>query len=37
VEHIVSPEASVELIPGDGLNIGVGVAVTLPLVCCSSK
>jgi hypothetical protein len=35
--HVVSPEASFELILGDGLNIGVGVAVSLPLVCCSSK
>jgi hypothetical protein len=35
--HIMSPEASLELIPGDGLNIGMGVTVSLPLVCCSSK
>jgi hypothetical protein len=35
--HVVSPEASFELILGDGLNIGVGVVVSLPLVCCSSN
>jgi hypothetical protein len=29
----VSPEVSLELIPDDSLNVGVGVAVSLPLVC----
>jgi hypothetical protein len=33
----VSSETSLKLIPGDGLDIGVGVAVGLPLVCCGSK
>jgi hypothetical protein len=33
----VSPEVSLELIPGDSLDVGVGVAVSLPLVYCSSK
>jgi hypothetical protein len=37
VGHVVSPEVSFELIPGDGLNIGVGVAVSLPPVCYGSK
>jgi hypothetical protein len=32
--HVVSPEASLELIPGDSLDVGVGVAVSLPLVYC---
>jgi hypothetical protein len=35
--HVVSPEASLELIAGDCLNTGVGVAVSLPLIYCSSK
>jgi hypothetical protein len=35
--HVVSSEMSLELIPGDSLNIGVGVAVSLPSICCDSK
>jgi hypothetical protein len=31
--HIVSSKMSLELILGDILDIGVGVAVSLPLVC----
>jgi hypothetical protein len=37
IGHVVSSETSLKLIPGDGLNIGVGVAVGLPPVCCGSK
>jgi hypothetical protein len=37
VGHIMTLEASFELIPGDGLNIDVGVAVSLLPVCCGSK
>jgi hypothetical protein len=33
VGHIVSSEMSLELIPGDSLDVRVGVAVSLPLVC----
>jgi hypothetical protein len=35
--HVVSLEASFELIPGNRLNIGVGVVVYLPPVRCGSK
>jgi hypothetical protein len=35
--HIVSPETSLELIPLDSLDVGVGVMVSLPLVFCGSK
>jgi hypothetical protein len=37
VGHIVSPEASLELIPGDSFDIGVSVAVSLPPVSCNPK
>jgi hypothetical protein len=33
----VSPEASLELILGEGLDIGMGVAISLPPSCCGSK
>jgi hypothetical protein len=33
----VIPEVSLELIPGDCLEVGVGVAISLPPICCSSK
>jgi hypothetical protein len=35
--HIVSPEVSLELIPGDSIDIGVGVAVSLLPICHGSK
>jgi hypothetical protein len=34
---MVSLEVTLELILGDSLNIGVGIAVSLLLVSCSSK
>jgi hypothetical protein len=37
VGHIVCSEMSLELVPGDSLDVGVGVAVSLPPICCSSK
>jgi hypothetical protein len=37
IGHVVSPETSLELIPVDSLDVGVAVAVSLPLICCSSK
>jgi hypothetical protein len=37
VGHIVSSKMSLELIPGDNLDIGVGVVVSLPPVYCGSK
>jgi hypothetical protein len=37
VGHIVSPEMSLELIPANSIGIEVGVAVSLPTVCCSPK
>jgi hypothetical protein len=33
----MSLEASLELIPGDGLNIGMDVGVSFPPVCYSSN
>jgi hypothetical protein len=33
----VSPEAILELILDDGLDIGVGVVVSFPPFCCGSK
>jgi hypothetical protein len=32
--HVVSAETSLELIPGDGVDVCMGVAVRLPLVGC---
>jgi hypothetical protein len=37
VGYVGSSEMSLELIPGDTLNIGVGVAISFPPVCCGSK
>jgi hypothetical protein len=37
VGHISSSKMSLEHIPGDRLNIGVGDVVSLPPVCCGSK
>jgi hypothetical protein len=33
----MSSEMSLELILGDSLDVGVDVAISLPLVCCDSK
>jgi hypothetical protein len=35
--HVVSPEVSLELIPSDCLNVGMGVAISLPPIYCGSK
>jgi hypothetical protein len=35
--HVVSPKVSLELIPGDSLDTGVSVIVSLPPVSCSTK
>jgi hypothetical protein len=37
VGYVVSSETSLELILGDSLNIGVGVVVGLPPVCCGPE
>jgi hypothetical protein len=35
--HVVSSKTSLELILGDSPDVGVGLAVSLPPVCCGSK
>jgi hypothetical protein len=37
VGHVVSPEMSLELISANSIGVEVGVAVSLPLVCCRTK
>jgi hypothetical protein len=37
VGYVVSSEVSLELIPCDSLDVGVGVAVSLPPIRCGSK
>jgi hypothetical protein len=37
VGHVVSSKTSLQLIPGDSLDVGVGVVVSLPPVCYISK
>jgi hypothetical protein len=32
--HIVGAEMSLELVPGDGVNVCMGIAIRLPLVSC---
>jgi hypothetical protein len=35
--HVVSPKMSHELIPANNIGAEVGVVVSLPPICCSSK
>jgi hypothetical protein len=35
--YIVITETSLELVPSDGVDIGVGVTVRLPPICCRTK